>query len=180
MGHNRGSASSPVRTSRRRSWSARKAKAAQPAAAESASLDAAMVAPLAAAHRDAGRAAQHGEQLAAQRLLLERELTFVDFLRARGVQIWADHEDWRHMAETSPQTMELIERRFADAREMHVTTTRSFPHRWTFSAEVDGSPVRESWRGPPGPVSRTRAPHRPEHVADSLRAQSQRSVLELR
>ena len=77
--------------------------------------------------------------------------TFAMFLRSKGNDIYADHEDFNSMP---PSKRDEIMAAFAQASYVDITTTRSFPHEWTFSAKVgtfSASVVTIEWRGPLGP-----------------------------
>jgi hypothetical protein len=71
------------------------------------------------------------------------------FLRSRSVRMqdWSEAllEDWKVM----PQQMrEEITTRFAQATEMELDVTRSFPHEWIFTGIVNGEQRSIEWTAP--------------------------------
>jgi cyclophilin family peptidyl-prolyl cis-trans isomerase len=66
------------------------------------------------------------------------------FLRSKGADLWADHEDFASMPQDK---QDEIMSAFADVGALRVTTDRSLPHRWSFSA----GDVLIEWTPPPRP-----------------------------
>ena len=70
---------------------------------------------------------------------------FSAFLKSRGVSLWADHDDFLQMP---PTKMREIMTTFSEYNNIIVSTTRSFPHKWSFSGNVEGEEITLNWTGP--------------------------------
>ena len=75
--------------------------------------------------------------------------SFKAFLASKGDNslLWANHKDWDGMPNYKREEIMLT---FADTNLLDVTTTRSFPHRWTFTGIDESGKERViKWTGPP-------------------------------
>jgi len=74
--------------------------------------------------------------------------TFKEFLASKGEQalIWANYKDWVVMPNNKRKEIMTT---FANTKVLDVTTTRSFPHCWTFTGMDDRrKEIVIKWTGP--------------------------------
>ena len=70
---------------------------------------------------------------------------FSTFLMGKGASLYADHADFLQMPSAK---MQEIMTTFSECNKISVTTTRSFPHRWSFCGKVGGEEITLNWTGP--------------------------------
>ncbi len=70
---------------------------------------------------------------------------FSTFLLDKGALLYAAHEDFLQMPSAKIQEIMTT---FSECSEISVTTTRSFPHQWSFHGNVGGEEIILNWTGP--------------------------------